>query len=180
MLDAAPTADVTIGLASSDSSEGSVTPTSRTFTASDWYLPQTVTVTGTDDSETDGAVGYTIVTAAAVSSDPNYSGMDAADVSVTNLDDEVPDNTCHIGDLDGAALSNKSKWRTEITVLVHDQDHVPLADATVTGSWVAGVSGAATCTTDGTGLCTVTSADANKNVSAIAFSVDDASHASFA
>ena len=46
--------------------------------------PQTVTVTGVDDSVDDGNIAYTIVTAPAISTDPNYSGLDAADVSVTN------------------------------------------------------------------------------------------------
>ena len=37
----------------------------------------------------DGASRYTIVTAAATSSDPNYNGVDAADVAVTNTDNDV-------------------------------------------------------------------------------------------
>jgi hypothetical protein len=37
----------------------------------------------------DGDQAYTIVTAAAVSADPNYDGLDAADVSVTNTDDDT-------------------------------------------------------------------------------------------
>jgi hypothetical protein len=37
----------------------------------------------------DGSQAYTIVTAPAVSADPAYTGRDAADVSVTNTDDDV-------------------------------------------------------------------------------------------
>ena len=48
-----------------------------------------MTVTGVDDDVDDGDVAYTIVTAAATSGDSNYSGVDAADVSVTNSDDDV-------------------------------------------------------------------------------------------
>jgi hypothetical protein len=44
-----PIANVTIGLSSSDPSEGTVSPTSLTFGAGDWNTPQTVTVTGVDD-----------------------------------------------------------------------------------------------------------------------------------
>ncbi len=87
-LNSEPTADVTIGLNSSDSSEGNVSPINLVFTAENWIVPQTVTVTGVDDALDDGDVAYTIVTVAAFSSDPNYNNLDAADVSVTNEDDE--------------------------------------------------------------------------------------------
>ena len=36
----------------------------------------------------DGNIAYTIVTAAAVSADGNYDGLNPADVSVTNLDND--------------------------------------------------------------------------------------------
>jgi hypothetical protein len=48
-----------------------------------------VTVTGVDDDVDDRDVAYSIVTAAAVSSDPNYNGLDAADVAVTNTNDDT-------------------------------------------------------------------------------------------
>ena len=84
-----PTSDVIIGLSSSDLTEGTVSPTSLTFTAADALVPRTVTVTGVDDTMVDGSVAYTIVTAPAVSGDSSYAGQDAADISVTNTDDEV-------------------------------------------------------------------------------------------
>ena len=66
MLDTQPTADVTITLTSSDSSEGTVSPATVTFTPSSWNVPQSVVVTGVDDGIEDGDVGYTIVTGACV------------------------------------------------------------------------------------------------------------------
>jgi len=48
-----------------------------------------VTVTGEDDSIEDGNQGFTIVLDAAISGDPNYDGLDPADVAVTNTDDET-------------------------------------------------------------------------------------------
>ena len=92
VLDSEPTADVIIGLASGDLSEGSVGPTSVTFTPSGlgiWSTPQTVTVTGVDDAVDDGDIAYSIVTDAASSTDVNYNGMDASDVAVTTNDDET-------------------------------------------------------------------------------------------
>ena len=69
-LNSAPTADVTIGLSSSDDTEGIPNPTSLTFTSSNYATNQTVTVTGQDDAADDGNVAYKIVTAAATSADP--------------------------------------------------------------------------------------------------------------
>ncbi|MFN7982977.1 MAG: hypothetical protein U0Q11_14050 [Vicinamibacterales bacterium] len=89
VLTSQPTANVTVGLTSSNTAEGTVSPTSLTFTSSNWNMPQTVTVTGVDDFLVDGAVAYTIVTAAATSSDVHYNGLDPADVSVTNTDNDT-------------------------------------------------------------------------------------------
>jgi hypothetical protein len=79
---------VTIGLSSSNTAEGTVSPASLTFTAANWNAPQTVTVAGVDDLVADGNQLYSIITAAAVSSDPNYSGMNARDVSMSNTDND--------------------------------------------------------------------------------------------
>ena len=89
VLDTQPNADVVIGLSSSDTTEGTVAPASLTFTAANWNTAHTVTVTGVDDNMADGDVAYTIVTAAAASADANYDGLDPADVSVTNTDDDI-------------------------------------------------------------------------------------------
>ncbi len=87
-LSSKPTADVSISLASSDLSEGVADQLTLIFTPLSWSTPQTVTVSGVDDAELDGAVAYTISTSPASSNDANYSGLDADDVSVTNLDND--------------------------------------------------------------------------------------------
>src|SRR3989449_834472 len=89
VLGTQPTANVTIGLSSSDPTEGTVAPASLTFTPGRWNAAQTVTVTGVDDFAVDGNMAYTIVTAVATSADGNYNGLNPADVAVTNLDDDT-------------------------------------------------------------------------------------------
>src|SRR5262249_28746575 len=89
VLTSQPAANVTIGLTSSDLTEGTVAPASVTFTNANWNVAQTVTVTGVDDAIADGNIAYTIVTAPATSSDANYSNRNAAAVSVTNTDNDV-------------------------------------------------------------------------------------------
>ena len=89
VLDSEPTADVTIGVSSSDVGEGTVNTASLVFTSGNWNTPQTVTVTGVDDAVDDGDQAYSIVLAAATSSDSNYSGVNPDDVSVTNTDNDT-------------------------------------------------------------------------------------------
>lgn len=88
-LNSQPTASVTIGVSSSDTGEGTVVPTSLVFDGTNWMTPQTVTVTGVDDAVGDGAQAYTIVLAAATSTDAVYSGLNPTDVSVSNTDNDV-------------------------------------------------------------------------------------------
>lgn len=86
-----PAADVTIPLTSTNLGEATVSPTSLTFTSTNWDEPQTVTVTGVNDNEVaDGDQHFFIATAPAVSADLRYNGLDAADVAVTNLDGDDP------------------------------------------------------------------------------------------
>src|SRR5207249_9160235 len=85
VLNSQPTANVTIPISSSNTAEGTVSPASLTFTAANWNVAQTVTVTGVNDFVDDWDIAYTAVTGAATSTDASYSGMNAADVSLTNL-----------------------------------------------------------------------------------------------
>ena len=89
VLNSQPTADVTIGLNSSNTAEGILSRSTLTFTSANWNVAQTVTVTGVDDFVADGSANYTIVTATAVSADLAYNGLDPTDVAATNLDNEV-------------------------------------------------------------------------------------------
>jgi VCBS repeat-containing protein len=86
VLNTAPTYDVTIGISVSDTTEATVSASSLTFTTANWNTPQTVTVTGVADSYIDGNIAYSIVTAAAVSADANYNGLNASDVALSNTD----------------------------------------------------------------------------------------------
>src|SRR5438132_1506095 len=77
VLNSKPTAPVTIGLSSNDTTEGTVSPASVIFTPANWNVARTVTVTGVNDAIDDGDIAYSIVTAAATSADGNYNGMNA-------------------------------------------------------------------------------------------------------
>jgi hypothetical protein len=112
VLRSTPAADVTIGLSSSDLTEGTVSPALLTFTPADALVPKTATVTGADDALSDGNVAYTIVTAPAGSGDPLYLDADASDVSATNNDDDPAELIF----TDGFESGDVSRWSSSRNV----------------------------------------------------------------
>ena len=60
VLNTQPSADVSIALASTDLSEGTVAPATLVFTAANWKSPQTATITGVQDDEADGTQVFKI------------------------------------------------------------------------------------------------------------------------
>src|SRR4030095_12074188 len=89
VLDSQPTADVVIPVASSEPSEGAASAAALTFTAADWNVAQTVTVTGVDDAVQDGDIAYGVTLGAPASADPIYASIDPADVELVNADDDA-------------------------------------------------------------------------------------------
>ena len=124
VLDTEPTAVVTISLSSSNTGEGMVSPSALTFAADAWVTAQTVTVTGVDDAVDDGDVGYTIRLNPATSSDTNYHGLDPADVSVVNEDDDTAGVT--VGDISGA--TTEAGGKATFTVVLNSE---PTAAVTI-------------------------------------------------
>ncbi|MBM3966251.1 MAG: hypothetical protein FJ308_14485 [Planctomycetes bacterium] len=117
-LNSEPTANVTVAVNSSDTTEGTVSQSQIVFSAANWNQPVTITVTGVDDTILDGNIAYTVAIAASTSTDTLYNGINPADFSVTNLDNDVepptkffvvddgnPDRNYHY-DSNGAAIKN--------------------------------------------------------------------------
>ena len=93
VLDAEPTSDVVIDLASNDTAQATVSPNSLTFTPANWDTPQTVTVTGVDDDlvQTDTAVITASINATA--SADEYDAVADQTHTVTLTDDDAPSST---------------------------------------------------------------------------------------
>lgn len=83
-----PKSDVAISATSDDSSEGVVTPSSVTFTTSNWNTPQTFTITGQDDDLSDGDINYHIHLGPTQSSDPAYKNIAIPSLDVVNRDND--------------------------------------------------------------------------------------------
>lgn len=136
-LEEAPTGTVTISLATSDDTEGTVSPSQLTFDPTTWNVPVSVTVTGVDDTVDDGDISYEVVTGAAVSDDPAYSGLDVPDLTFVNRDDE---DTPGFVITPGAALTTlESRTTATFTIALASR---PAADVAV--------SHTSTDTTEGT------------------------------
>ena len=89
-LTSQPTADVIVPIASQDTTEGTASPASLTFTPENWDSDQTVTVTGVNDHVADGDRPYNVRVGEPVSADPNYNDpLMFLNVSVTNIDNDV-------------------------------------------------------------------------------------------
>lgn len=140
VLNTQPSANVTIALDSSDLTEGVADQISLTFTPADWNVPQTVVVTGVDDVESDGDVGYTISTAA-TSLDLDYDGIAVEDVLLTNLDDDgVPTSeVLYVYDIRFDSRRGGQDWRAVFEVRADsnlsgnsDAADAPAAGASIT------------------------------------------------
>ena len=99
-MDAEPDSDVVIDLSTSDSTEATVSLTSLTFTPTNWNTPQTVTVTGVNDTIIDGDISSTITLAInADGSDDNFDSLDNKTLSVSTTNDDSAGFTIAESDL---------------------------------------------------------------------------------
>ena len=82
------TAKVTFPLESTLITEGTVTPATLVFTPANWNVPQTVTVTGVNDTADDGDKTYRVLIKAGTSTDTLYNGLVPGEVTLKNIDDD--------------------------------------------------------------------------------------------
>ncbi|GDX92788.1 hypothetical protein LBMAG46_27960 [Planctomycetia bacterium] len=124
-LSAQPAADVVIPVSVSDATEATVSVSSLVFTAASWATPQTVTVTGVNDSVDDGNIAYQVVLGAATSADTAWNGIDAADVSLSNTDDDTAGIT--VGTISGTTTT-EAGGAVSFTIRLNSE---PTADVTL-------------------------------------------------
>ena len=142
VLDAEPTAEVTINVSSSDVAEGEVVGATNgvltlTFDATNWNTAKQVTIQGVEDEgEQDGNQPYSIQLDPSTSADPAYAALSSVDVSATNLDNDAPLSTMFVADISlSTSLSGNNKTNHHIEVLVMQETgtvDVPLAGVQVT------------------------------------------------
>ena len=92
VLSTQPTADVVVMVAGHSGTDVTPSPTTLTFTTSNWSTAQTVTVTAGNDADlTNDTVA---LTHSAASADANYSGITIDDVTVTVNDNDTAAGIC--------------------------------------------------------------------------------------
>jgi len=124
-LTSRPKKEVKVPVASSDSSEGKVSPTTLTFTSANYATAQTVTVTGVDDPQKDGNQAYTVTVGPTLSDDTDYVGLTQS-VKVTNQDDD----SAYIEPTPGfTGTTTEQGGSTTFGIRLHSQ---PTADVTLT------------------------------------------------
>ena len=126
VLDSQPSGNVVFDVASSDTGEASVSVAQLTFTNVDWATPQTVTVTGVDDSLDDGDQNSTVTLAINAGStvDSSYDALANQTVAVTTVDDDGPGFTI------SATTATVSEAGTTATVTVV-LDSQPVSDVVI-------------------------------------------------
>jgi hypothetical protein len=129
VLDAQPTADVTVSLTGNDATEDSLSTNTLTFTAANWNTAQTVTVTGVDDSIVDGDITTTLT--ATANNAGGYAGTESDTTTVKNTDNDTNGVTiAQTGTNDGSGnlLTTEAGGTSTFTVVLNAQ---PTADVTV-------------------------------------------------
>ena len=88
-LNSQPLANVNLAVSSSDLTEAAVDSTGLSFTPANWNQPQTIVVTGLDDTLYDGTIAYSIILAPSTSDDPLYHTLNPNDFNLVNTDNDV-------------------------------------------------------------------------------------------
>ena len=89
VLTSAPATDVVFDISSGDVSEADVSPASLTFNPTDWNSPQSVTVTGVDDEDTDGDQSTVVTVSVNETSDSEFTVLADQTLTAVTVDDDT-------------------------------------------------------------------------------------------
>lgn len=129
-----------------------------------------VTLTVTDDEGETNSVSQTVTVEAA-------DEVANEDTSATESQNVTPATSMHVGDLDWSIDGEATPSTEEITIIVHDDNHQPVADVLVTGYWDDDSQVEVSCTTDASGTCSL-EYESIEEGAGVTFAVAKLSHAS--
>ena len=167
-LTSEPTGNVVFALSSADTGETTVSPAALTFTSSNWDTDQTVTVTGIDDSASDGnqTTNVTVAVNDSSTADSTYDAVSDQAVAVTTADDDSAGVT--VAASGGTTTVSEAGSTDTFTVVLNTQ---PASNVVVNVS--SGDTGEATV---GPASLTFTTSNWNTLQSVTVTGVDDASN----
>jgi PKD repeat protein len=134
-----------------------------------WSFGDAATGSGVTASHTYAAAG-TYAVALTVTDNAGVTGVRSATVTVTQL-------TIHIGDLDGARTNQQNSWTALVTITLHNGNHSPVANATVSGVW--SIDGTTSCTTDSGGQCVISKSAIPRNTKSVKFTIANVTNSTF-
>jgi hypothetical protein len=98
--------------------------------------------------------------------------------ATTPISQQPPAVVFHTSLTGSSAPNGKSGWRATVTITLRDNDtNAPIANATVTGAWIAGFTGSASCVTGSSGACSVTTPKLGNNTASVTFRLSNVTHA---
>ena len=142
----APTSSVSFPVTSSDTTEGTVSTSTFSYSTSNWNTAQTVTVYGVDDTLSDDNHAFSVTLGSVTSSegsvtsyDANYAGKNPDDVRVTNVDNETASitvsalsgNTTEMGGTATFTVVLDSQPTSDVSIAVSSSD---TSEATISPS----------------------------------------------
>ena len=131
--------------------------------------PVTPTATPVTPTATPVTPTATPVTPTATPVTPTATPVTPTATPVTPTTTPAPSLVVHVGDLDGSTSTSRNKWNATVTITIHDSNHAPVANASVSGAWSSGAKGGGSCTTNAAGQCSVSKN--NLNSTSATFSV---------
>ncbi|HSC26578.1 MAG TPA: fibronectin type III domain-containing protein, partial [Vicinamibacterales bacterium] len=107
----------------------------------------------------------------------NVTDSTASNADEATTHAQSPATSMHVGGLSGDGVkAGGPNWFAQVTILVHDNNGNPVANATANGAWSNGATGAASCLTNGSGTCTVNSPTVHNRVGSVTFTVNGITH----
>ena len=141
MLTSEPAGDVTVTVEGITDADLLLDNASLTFTAQNWSIPQTVTVTAEHDNDAVDEPQVTITHSVSSTDDPTYDGLNVGSIVVTVTDDDIAGVTVHptsvtIEEGDSAAytvvLDTEPTGNVTVTVYAPANTDVTASPATLT------------------------------------------------
>ncbi|MBK8047897.1 MAG: S8 family serine peptidase [Anaerolineales bacterium] len=81
----------------------------------------------------------------------------------------------HVGNLASSKTLGSRNWSATVTVTVHNSSEAAVSGATVTGTWTGAATGSTSCTTNSSGVCSMTKSNLKNNRTSTVFSVTNIS-----
>jgi hypothetical protein len=125
-------------------------------------------------------VNHTLEGAQLLSDDNATNNAMTAAVLVSAAGGGGTPTTMHVGAMSGSNTNNGSTWTAHASITIRDDQGNLVSNASVSGNWSDGATGAGACTTDGTGACTISMPGIAKRTGTVLFTVSGVTHSTLA